>query len=409
DHTPPQKGFKAPPVVWASFFVSLLVGIISIPSWWTIYLPAVLLPLPYKILKRNSNFFQVQSGLIMLPFVLFLTAVFFQTYQEESDLILSCFGFSLLLVFILLFLLRTADMQRWGQPIASRPRFANPFEPDIKHPKPISFTIDSAPEDQKYAEAIIEELQKYRHPYVTEAQQAEAAFVLFSKYKNNTVFNLEERAVYPIILQDTRLDDRKIQRIQWIDFRRGLRHLDKLAKLLPEPVRLLKALGVVPMSHQTVLPPIIQALVFYLTLLAIFSVSTWFPLFVELGAEFFQISSSIELTCLNALLSGIILAAIFFTRRALISRQGRMASFRNFAISILLVGLLSFVQLLVVAYGADVAITEFGGPARENDLRGSIVLFVPISYLVGLLIIGWLMFWNWQDLRRWFPHRGAVK
>ncbi len=402
---PPQRGFKAPPVVWASFLVSLLVIIVSIPAWWTIYLPAVLLPLPYKILKRNFNFFQVQSAIIMLPFVAFLSAVFFGTYQEETDLILSCFGFSLVAVPILFFLLRSAGMRRWGKPMASRPKFANPYEPNIKKPAPTSFTIDFAPEDQNYAEAISRGLQKYGHPYVTEANQAETAFVLISAYKNSTTLNPEARTVYPIILQDIPLQDRNLQRLQWIDFRRGLRHLDKLAQLLPEPTKLLKALGIVPMSNQTVLPPIIQALVYYLTLLAIFSISTWLPLFVELGEEFFQMESSLAISGVNILLTGAILAIIFMARRALLNRRGRLASFRNFTISILLVGLLSFIQFVLVAYGVEEALTRFGGPALEIDARGTIAFFIPVVYISGLIVITWLAVWNWSDLKRWFPRQ----
>ncbi len=402
---PPQRGFKAPPVVWASFLASLLVIIVSIPAWWTIYLPAVLLPLPYRILKRNFNFFQVQSVLIMLPFVAFLSAVFFGTYQEESDLILSCFGFSLLFVPVLFLLVRSAGMRRWGKPMASRPKFANPYEPNIKKPKPTSFAIDFAPEDQNYAEAISRGLQKYGHPYVTEVNQAETAFVLISTYKNTTTLNPETQAVYPIILQDIQLQDRNLQRLQWIDFRRGLRHVDKLAQLLPEPTRLLKALGIVPMSNQTVLPPIIQALVYYLTLLAIFSVSTWLPLFVELGAEFFQMESSLAISGVNILLTAAILVIILLARRALLNRRGRLASFRNFIIAILLVGLLSFSQFVLVAYGVEEAITQFGGPALENDVRGTISFFIPVVYISGLIVIVWLAGWNWSDLRRWFPHR----
>jgi hypothetical protein len=295
-------------------------------------------------------------------------------------------------------------MQRWGKPIASRPKFANPYDPNIKKPQPTPFTVDFAPEDQAYAADIIAGLQKYGHPYVAEAQQAEVCFVLISKHKNTTTFDPEKQAVYPIILQDSRVEDPKIRRIQWIDFRRGLKHLDKLAQLLPEPARMLKALGIVPMSNQTVLPPIIQALVYYLTLLAIFTVSIWLPLMIELGPEFAETSSAGTITCLVIPLLGIILATIWFTRRALLRRTGRLASFGNFSLAILLLGFLIFIQLFIVWEGVMEAseLNLWAGYVSEEDTRGLVVLFGPLTYLLGLVIIGWLALWNWSDFRRWF-------
>ncbi len=402
--TPPQQGFKSPPVVWRSFWLGVLVGLISIPTWWTIFIPYVLIPLPYRILKRNFNFFEVQSVVVMLPFALLLTAFFFSSNTDVLNVLLGCFFFSLLPVPILLFLLRSADMQRWGKPIASRPKFANPYDPHIKKPHPTPFTVDFAPEDQAYAADIIAGLKNYGHPYVAEAPQAEVCFVLISKHKNTTTFNPEKHAVYPIILQDSQVEDPKIRRVQWIDFRRGLKHLDKLAQLLPEPARMLKALGIVPMSNQTVLPPIIQVLVYYLTLLAIFTVSIWLPLMVELGPEFAETSSAGTITCLVIPLLGLILATIWFTRRALLRRAGRLASFRNFSLSILLLGFLIFIQLLIVEQGVMEAsqLNLWAGYVSEEDTRGLVVLFGPLTYLLGLVIIGWLALWNWSDFRRWF-------
>ena len=43
--------------------------------------------------------------------------------------------------------------------------------------------------------------------------------------------------------------------------------------------------------------------------------------------------------------------------------------------------------------------------ATEDDLRGSIVLFLPLGYLAGSLLITIISLWNWRDLTRWFPAR----
>ena len=82
-----------------------------------------------------------------------------------------------------------------------------------------------------------------------------------SRYKNSTSIDPEKQVVYPILIQDAYIEDRNLQQIQWIDYRGGIRNLDKLAKLLPEPERLLKALGVAPISGQVLYPRIIQIMV----------------------------------------------------------------------------------------------------------------------------------------------------
>jgi hypothetical protein len=43
---PPQAGFKASPTFWICLFLSVIVLIGSIPAWWTLVLPIVLVPLP---------------------------------------------------------------------------------------------------------------------------------------------------------------------------------------------------------------------------------------------------------------------------------------------------------------------------------------------------------------------------
>src|SRR5262245_9384420 len=50
---PPQKGFKTSFMVWMVFAVSLLMLILSIPGWWTLFLPLLLIPLPIRILRRD--------------------------------------------------------------------------------------------------------------------------------------------------------------------------------------------------------------------------------------------------------------------------------------------------------------------------------------------------------------------
>ncbi|MFN8458226.1 MAG: toll/interleukin-1 receptor domain-containing protein, partial [Anaerolineae bacterium] len=343
--SPPQHGFKAPLIVWVSCAVSVIVAILALPTLWTIYLPYYLLPLPYRILKRDFDFFHVQSKLILLPFAFFMTDfVFFLRTDEVPDILYNFMFASLLFAPVLILLLRSSGMQRWGKPIASRPIFAKPYKPDIKNPRPTSFTVDFAPEDQKYAADLIEGLQKYGHPYRAGDHTAEVTFVLISKYKRKTDYPLEKRVVYPIILEATKDINRDLQRIQWIDFRRGLRHVEVLAQLLPEPTRLLKALGIVPLGSQTVLPSIIQALIYFLTILAMFTLGSSLVFLYRARAE---LSTGAVSLMVGQLL--IFLSVVIWSTRALINRSSKLNSLRNLSLLIVLFGFLTFVQFVTVA------------------------------------------------------------
>ncbi|MFN8456132.1 MAG: toll/interleukin-1 receptor domain-containing protein [Anaerolineae bacterium] len=392
--SPPQKGFKAPPIVWISFAVSLIVGLVSLLTLWTLYIPMYLFPLSYRILKRDFSFFHVQNALLMMPVALVFTAGLLPYSPDQNiETFIGCiFLMGIPSLICLIFLLRSAGMQRWGKPSASRPSFANPYSPNITNPKPTRFMVDFAPQDKKYADDIITGLQSYGHLQVADAAEAETVFVLLSAYKNSTAFKLEEQVVYPITLQDVKDIDRTLARIQWIDFRRGLKHVDKLAQLLPEPVRLLKALAVVPMSRQTVLPPIIQALVFFLTVLAVVSLGGWTFYLIQL----MPVMSWGDIVWL-VILMGLFLGATTYAIRSLVSRRGWLASLWRFLIFLVAgVGLMMFAQLVV------------GGiylPEAENDSRGLTGMVGLLIYVVGMVIIALLSVWHWRDLRRWFPHR----
>ena len=69
----PQAGFKAPPVFWISLFLSVVVLLGSLPAWWTLVVPYVLLPLPSQIYKRNYIFHRVIPMLLILPLVYWLS------------------------------------------------------------------------------------------------------------------------------------------------------------------------------------------------------------------------------------------------------------------------------------------------------------------------------------------------
>jgi hypothetical protein len=57
--TPPEKGFKASLTFWIAFLLSFVVVVSSIITWWTIFIPYVLAPLPLQIYKRNYSLSRV--------------------------------------------------------------------------------------------------------------------------------------------------------------------------------------------------------------------------------------------------------------------------------------------------------------------------------------------------------------
>jgi hypothetical protein len=338
-----------------------------------------------------------------LPLVLFLSWIFFLTYPLLYTLFSIDFLVSLLFSPLLLWLLSSQGIRLWGKPIASAPRFSNPYQPDVEHPTPVPFFIEHAPEDKKYAEAISSELKKYGHPHVSDSARAEASLLLISRFKNSTVIDPEKHALYPILIQDTNIEDGNIQRIQWIDFRRGVRNLDRLAKLLPDPAKLLKAIGVAPISGQVLYPPIIEILDYFLALLAFFALSAWIPLGIELGRQLLQLPNWVTFFIVNAIFSALTLVTIFFTRRALLRREGRLASLGWLIASLFFIGVIVFIQAFyLLANIANATALAIPIPASD-DLRGSVSMFMPCSCTLGVMLIGFLSLWNWRDLIRWFP------
>ncbi len=405
--TPPQKGFRAPLVVWVSFFLSLLAIVVSMPGWWTFYLPILLVPLPYQILKRDFPFYRVRFALLTLPFILLLSWIFFSTYASVNVTFVVCTVISFILAPFLLLLLLSKGMRLWGKPIASAPRFAHPYQAEVQHPLPVPFFIEYAPADKKYADAISEGLTQYGHPQVEGAEEAQANFVIISRYKNSTSIDPEKHVVYPILIQDTTIEDRTIQQIQWIDFRRGIKHLDQLAELLPEPDKLLKALGVAPISGQVVYPRIIQMLDYFLTLLAFFAASAWIPMLLELGNQFFRLEGRAIFFIVNLILLALMLRIIFIARRDLIQREGRKAALGGLLVSFFWMGVIVSIQSLYLWATID-TITKLSAPiiaAMGDDMRGSVSMFMPCSCTLGAMLIGFFSLWNWRDLVRWFPAR----
>jgi hypothetical protein len=396
---PPQSGFKTSFTVLFTVAISLIMAVISIPAWWTIFIPALLIPLPLRILRRDFHFYRVRFVLLTLPLILILSWTFFEPYEFTNLPFVYSWVTSFFITPALLFLLSSKEMRAWGKPGASAPRSVRSHHSEIDQPESIQFFIEHAPEDTKYADAIIKGLKKYGHHQVTDAEQAQVNFAVISRYKNTTTIDPEKQSIFPILVQDTVIESKTLQRIQWIDFRRGLRNLKSLAILLPEPAKLMKALGTVPISGQVVYPRIIQMLDYFLTLLAFFTISIWIPLWLELGQDFLAYAGLIPFLIVNAILTTLILRAVFYARHALVNREGKLASLGWLTASILWIGLIGAIQTIYVTY-IVLIVTEV-----EVLVRGLVIIFLPVSFVIGMVLIGLFGLWNWSDLTRWFPQR----
>jgi hypothetical protein len=400
----PQHGFKTSFTVWFTFLLAILVVLISIPAWWTLFIPALLIPLPVRILKRNYQYYRVRFALITLPVTLILSWTFFKSYPFLNYPISYCIFASFVLCPWLLILLSSTGMRTWGKPGASIPRRGKRYRLEAQRPEPMPFFIEYAPADEKYAQAIIKGLTRHGHPQVAEVAQTNANFVIISRYQNEVSIDPQKHVVYPIIIQDVPVDDPDLQRIQWIDFRAGLKNLDKLAHLLSQPEKLLKALGVVPISRQVIYPRIIQIIDYYLILLGFFTCSVWIPLSLEFGRQFIQLDNFILFVTVNIILTALILWSVFVSRQALVTRTGKNASLGRLIASLLWVGLINFIQTWSIIFMV-IAATELTGIKLEQDLRGSVTLFLPLSFSIGFILIVVLGIFNWRDLTRWFPQK----
>ena len=107
EHPVPETGFKSPSIVWVAVALSAVVALLSLFEYWTLFIPWILVPLPYRIYKRNFNFTDVQTSLLALPIASLLSLI---VYEDPSLDVVVWLG--LIFGLILLFILRTPAMQR---------------------------------------------------------------------------------------------------------------------------------------------------------------------------------------------------------------------------------------------------------------------------------------------------------
>jgi len=393
----PQMGFKVPSIVWVAMALSAVLAIISLATLWTLFIPFFLAPLPYRILKRNFRYLLVQGALIMLPVALYLTSLF-STNRDIGDTALFLSTASIPFVIALLFVLRTPAMQRWGKPEAIKPLFVPHDNVSYPDPKPVSFFVEHAPQDRIIAEEMSATLKAQGHLLAADEKSAEAVFTLVSAFKNDTELDCEKQVVYPVILQSNAKASHKLSRVQWLDFRYGVHHLDVVAKLLNQPGKLLRALCIRPAGNQLVLPSTILYLSYFIAFLAIFCIGSWLPYLLQYSPEVMQ-STDFDSPMLQLLASMILFGVIaFFMGRQLVSRKGFAASLPGLTVGMLLLGGILYWEYLI-----DQSVFAILGTTVEA--RGYSSYYPPYLYMIGNLIMIVYLFFKRAELKRWFPAR----
>lgn len=404
EHPVPQAGFKMPWQVWGTIALSIAVAIVSLGAFWTIFIPFILIPLPYWIFKRSFDFMRVQAALLALPIALVLASL---VYIEDIDFIDALFyGFEFgFLGWVLLAVLRSAPLQRWGKPESTVPKFANPYNPNIMNPEPVPFFIDYAPEDSKIADEMSTMLKKYGHPQAEDIKSAKAVLALVSRFKNETEADPVKQVVFPVMIQGNDDISKKLSQVQWIDFRPGVRGLNRLAQLLPNPTALLKALGMRPVSSLSVYPPMITTLFYFIVLIAVINVGAVIDYLFFSGVTDFLETEFLGTISIVLIGSVILFAGLsFFMTRGLITRTGLFSNLKLFLAGLVILGLLMFGIVQLDNYIYDILIEE-----ADIDTGFTFTYFGTIIYLIGVALLAIVYFRNRLDLKRWFPSRNKSK
>lgn len=408
-HSVPETGFKIPRIVWFAALLSALVAIISVSAFWTLFIPWLLIVLPYRVFKRNFNFAQVQTALLMLPVTLILTGMSVSDDAKLTGIVYALFA-SIPLTIVLIFVLRSPAMQRWGKEQATLPQFADPYHPNNPKPKSVSFYVDYAPEDAKIANELITVLKKYGHTQTMQLDEAQSVFVLLSRFKSDSSANIEKQVVFPMVLQTNEKISKDLSRVQWIDLRAGVRGLDAIAQLLPEPDKLLRALGNRPRGNQLILPVPIMAMMYFLVLLGVLACGAVYQFFLGLAAadiseEAFgnAFGPALFPFHLSLILAGILL---FIMSRSLIQRRGILASFRNFTIALVVLG---FLLLWVLLLGEQVFEALASVEKHVNPYAANITFFPFAIYVLGGFIMAIFLLTHRKDIMLWFPAKQQKK
>lgn len=163
------------------------------------------------------------------------------------------------------------DMYRWAGPQGVPIRRIIQLPKHLPSSQPGRVAIEYAPPDRAIAEEIKTQLKKSGHRHVQDPHEAETILVLLSTYNTTTRFDPQTKVLIPVLIQACDVDPR-LSQTQWVDLRLGgKRTIAALARLINYPNRLLQTLGVLPLRRE-IYPPIVNVLIYLLTLALVFSV-----------------------------------------------------------------------------------------------------------------------------------------
>jgi hypothetical protein len=407
-NSPPEKGFKASALYWLAFLLSFVVVASSIVTWWTIFIPYVLAPLPLQIYKRNYSLSRIIPALVFMPVVWIITV---SVLMNEGSILsilssISDSGWILatpLVSWLLAGLLFTRTMQRRARPEAARIRFAMKTSAvsNGEGSGSVPFAIEYAPEDVRLADELRGGLESQGHVDAQKVSQTpQAVFVLISTYNKKTAYDPGKVAVFPIVLQAVKDLAENLGRIQWIDFRRGIRHTDRLARLLQKPEELLKEVAIAPTGSQEIFPLIVNVLQYFYLLTGILgggSLLLYLASFAQLlfqGRVALDGEQALNFILLAAL--GLVLfGAVLYSVRALRTRRGGTASLYPLLV-------LTIFQTVIYA-----SFFVFSGVFDEGEILYETVnsiIFPSFCFALGLLIVLPFLLFRWRELYDWLPN-----
>ena len=280
---PPMHGSRPQPIIWVGVLLAAMAAITSIPLFWTIALPVVLVPLPIRILRRNFTYQTARAALAgecLLLFVLsdelFLgkSAVF-----PDEELLSWLYVLTVpTLPLAALLVIRSRSFRRWMTPRAARPSFpALPSPSNQREPVAQRYAVDAAGQDERYVAEVVSALDTQGHIDVSamkptsdhrpapDSSRPDIVLRFVSKF-NDTSEVTPDVLTLPILISDPDEDlPPHLSRTQWLDFRHGGRirrrlEAQHLAFWLDRPTELLRPLGVAPPHDTRILPRGVQTL-----------------------------------------------------------------------------------------------------------------------------------------------------
>lgn len=262
DRGPPSRGGRPPLIVAAGIAFAALTALLSLPLFWTVALPLVLVPLPMRIMRRRFDYGSARLVLLALTLMGSLIAV-----GDGHPL-----AYGLLAALGTLLILRSRPFCRWMEPGAGRARQPLLAWSDGATPAPQTFMVHSAEQDGFFTGPTIDRLVQSGHVYAgrladgaTPVEGCDVVLRFVSRFNDTADLSHDGRTI-PILLSDPDDDlPPRLQRTQWVDFRRSgamRRHLDtaQMSALLHAPHELLARLGVAPPHRNLVLPRGVSAL-----------------------------------------------------------------------------------------------------------------------------------------------------